>query len=56
MLLLQYPLRERVFIVAIEHRHSFLQDDRSVIEFLIDEVHRASRDFHAVREGLLLRL
>src|ERR1700688_4793780 len=46
---------QRPFIVAIEHGHSLLHDDRSMIKFLIDEMHRAAGDFHSVSESLLLR-
>ena len=44
-----------VLIVAVEHGHGFLHDDRAVVEFLVDEVDGASGNLHAVGEGLLLR-
>src|ERR1700741_3368770 len=52
---LQNAFRKRVLIVAIEHRDHRLQDDRSRIQILIHEMHRASREFHPMFERLLLR-
>src|SRR5258708_24084118 len=51
--LLQNPQCQCVFIVTLEHRHRFLHDNRSVVEFLIYKVHCAAGHFHPVIEGLL---
>ncbi len=45
---------EGVGIVAIEHRNGALQHDHAVVQVLIDKMHRASGNFDAVIEGLLL--
>jgi len=42
MLLLEDSLGERVFIIAIEHWHSFLHDDGPVVELFVHEVDRAA--------------
>lgn len=46
---------ERMGIVRIENRYRTLQDDRTVVEVLIDEVNSAASNFDAVIEGLRLR-
>ncbi len=46
---------KRVLIVTIEHRHSFLHNDRAVIKFFIHKMHSAAGNFHPIGEGLLLR-
>src|SRR6516164_1093615 len=53
---LQDALGKGVLIVAIEHWNHRLKDDRPRIEILIDEMHGASRELHAVLERLSLRL
>src|SRR5271168_4379353 len=55
MLLLQDAGSERVLVVGFEHGHGLLHDDRSVIQFLVDEVHGAAGNFHPISESLLLR-
>ena len=55
MFLFQNPCGQRVLIIAIEHTDRLLHDDRTMIEFLVDEMHGASRHFHALSECLLLR-
>ena len=45
-----------MFIIPIEHRDSFLHDDRPMIQFFVHEMHRAPGDFHPISERLLLRL
>jgi len=47
---------ERRLVVAVEHRHRSLHDDRAAVDALVDEVHRAARHLRAVRERLLLRM
>jgi len=54
MLFLENAGSQRVLIIFGEHRHGFLEDDRSVIKVFIDEVHRAAGNRHAVVEGLFL--
>jgi hypothetical protein len=56
VLLLKDAGCEAVFVVGIEHRDCFLQNDGAVVEFFVHEVHSTTRNFHAVREGLFLRL
>ena len=56
MLFDQDAVGERVGVVGFEHRNDPLQDDDAVIQMLVDEVHRAAGDLHAVVEGLGLRL
>ena len=46
--------RQRMLIVPIQHRNRLMHDDRTMIEFFIDEMDRASRNFHAISERLLL--
>src|SRR5687768_2454332 len=43
---------ERRFVVPVEHGDGTLRDDGSRIDTLVDEVHRATSDLDAVREGL----
>ena len=56
MLLLQDARRQRMLVVGVKNRHSLLQDDRSVVEIGVHEVHGASRHSYAVIESLLLRV
>ena len=55
MFLLQDPFRERVLVVGVKNWDRLLNNDGAVVQFFIDEVNRAPRGFHSVREGLLLR-
>ena len=54
VLLLQNPGSERVFVICIEYRYGPLHYDRPVIEFFVDEMDCASRDFHPICKGLFL--
>ena len=54
VLLLQNPCSERVLVICIEYRYGPLHDDRSVIEFFVDEMDCASRDSDTICEGLFL--
>src|SRR5271157_5094498 len=56
VLLLQNACGQRVLVIRAEHGHGLLQDDGAVVEVGVHEVHRAAGDFHAIVEGLLLRL
>ena len=56
MLLDQDPLRQRMRIIAIQHRDYPLQDNHAVIQLFVDKVDCASRNLAAVIEGLLLRV
>ena len=56
MLLGQDAVGQRVLVVARLKRHRALQYDRPVVQVLIDEVHGAAADLHAVVEGLPLRV
>src|SRR5579871_2851727 len=56
MLFLENARRKRRFRVAVFYRHRGLQDDRAVIQILVDKMHGASTDLHAVLERLALRL
>ncbi len=55
VLLLQNARGEGVLIVAVKHRDSLLHDDRSVIEFFVNEMHGASGNLYSIGECLLLR-
>ena len=55
MLLLQNARRQRVLVVAVEHRNSLLHNDRAMIELFIDKMHSAAGNFHSIGESLLLR-
>src|SRR5438445_10242790 len=54
--LLEDAPRERVLVIGIEHWHSLLNDDGSMIEVLIHKMHGAAADFGAVIQGLPLRV
>jgi len=56
MLLLEYAFGQRVFVVRIQHRHRLLYDDRPVIQFLVNDVNRATAHFHTIGKGLFLGL
>ena len=46
------PLVKRRRRVRRQNRNGVLCDDRSAVDALVDEMHRAAGDFHAVIEGL----
>src|SRR5260370_25600543 len=52
VLLRQNPRRQRLLRVLIANRHRGLQHNRSGIQILIHEVHRASGKFHAIFQRL----
>ena len=56
MLLDEDARRQRRHVVAVEHRHRRLRDDRPGVAALVDEVHGAAGDARAVVERLLLRV
>src|ERR1700675_1226319 len=56
MFLLQNARRQRAFLVRVQNRDSLLDNNGAVIQFLIDEMHRASRDLDAKSKSLLLCL
>ena len=56
MLLFENSCRQRVLVILGKYPYCLLHDDGSVIQFLVDEVHRASTHFHPVGESLLLGL
>src|SRR5579862_158141 len=43
-----------MLVVGFENWHCLLHDDRTVIEFFIHKMHRATRNLHTVCERLLL--
>ena len=47
---------QRRFIVAIEHRHGSLDDDRAMIQLGRDEMHRATVDPHTFFKRPLMRV
>src|ERR1051326_5570430 len=56
VLLLQDARGQRMFVIARVHRHRALDDDRTVVEMLVDEMHGAAADFDSVFERLPLRV
>ena len=54
MLLDEDARREGVAVVAVGHGHDSLIHDGAAVGALVDEVHGAARDAHAVIEGLAL--
>ena len=46
------PLVEPLLVVALLHGHGLLQDHRSVVDLLVDQVHGAAGDLHAPLQGL----
>src|SRR5215471_13360049 len=54
VLLFEDSGRQRVLIVAFEHRDGSLHDDRPVIQFFIHEMDRAAGDFYSIGKSLLL--
>src|SRR5436190_1006019 len=45
-------LVQRSWCIVIQHRDSLLGDDRSCIDTLINEMHRATGDFYAILKRL----
>src|SRR5580692_560089 len=43
-----------MFVVGVEHGNNLLQNDGTMVEFFVYEVHGTTGNFHTVREGLLL--
>ena len=56
MLLFQDACGESRGVVVFTHLDDALDDDRAGVEVLVDEVHGAAGDFHAVGERLRLRI
>lgn len=54
MLLLKDSRAQCVSIVRIEDGNHFLQNDDSVVQLLVDEMHRAACDFYSIGKRLLL--
>src|ERR1035437_6882763 len=52
----QYPLREARLIIAIEHRHGRLHDDRAVIERRRHEMNRTAMHANAFLQGAPVRM
>ena len=46
------PPPQRRFVVAGQDRHRLLDDDRTAIQRLVDQVDRAATEDHAVRKGI----
>lgn len=51
----QHSRRERLLIVASQHRYRCLDDDRTTIEFTTDQVHSCPVDLDPGPQGLLMR-
>src|SRR5579864_6527741 len=56
MLLLQNAGGKRVLIVIFQYRHCFLQNDRTVVQMLVDKMHGAARNLYAIFQSLFLRV
>ena len=56
VLLLEDTSGEGVLVIIVVRKHRLLHDDGAVIEFFVDEMHRASGHLHAVGERFLLGL
>ena len=56
MLLLQDARGEGMFVVGVEHGNNLLQNDGTVVEFFVHEMHRTTGNLHTVGEGLFLSL
>jgi len=54
MFLFEDAIGKIVFIIVIQDRHRSLEDDGAAIQALVHEVHRASRNLHAMENGLAL--
>ena len=53
MLLLQNLCGKRLFIVRVQHRHGFLHDDRTMVEFLIAQDRKKFlKFFDDLKEGM----
>src|SRR5215469_4519496 len=56
MLLLQNPSRENLRRIVIENRYRPLQNDDAMVHSLVDKVHGAAGDLHAVIKRLVLSI
>src|SRR6267378_1317709 len=56
VLFFQYALGKRLFVIFVEHRNDSLRDDWPAIECLINKGHRATAEFDAMFQSLLLRI
>src|SRR5690242_13861391 len=56
MLDLEHATGERVGIIAVEHRHDALDQDRAVVKLRADQMHGAAVDAHTCGKGPLMRV